>query len=94
MIGSFKDKDLENLYYKGRKAKRIPADIVKGTLRKLDILRESIDIKDLRIPPSNHLEALKGNLQGLHSIRVNRQWRIVFMWDNNRAYDISLMDYH
>jgi proteic killer suppression protein len=94
MIGSFKDKDIERLYYSGTKVKRIPVEITKGILRKLDIIRESTDINDLKVPPSNHLEALKGNLEGFYSIRVNRQWRLIFTWQENQAYDISLVDYH
>ncbi|MHC4873782.1 MAG: type II toxin-antitoxin system RelE/ParE family toxin [Planctomycetota bacterium] len=94
MIATFNDKDLEKLYYTGKKAKKIPADIVKVVLRKLDIIRESKDINDLKVPPANRLEALKGNLKGFYSIRVNRQFRIIFKWQNDTAYDVSLIDYH
>jgi proteic killer suppression protein len=68
-------------------------DMLKIALRKLDVLNAADKLDDLRSPPANRLEALKGNLAGFHSIRVNNQWRIIFRWDSG-AKDVSLVDYH
>jgi len=62
--------------------------------RKLRMLNNAIDVKDLMIPPSNNLEKLKGNLKAFYSIRVNSQWRLIFRWENGNAYDVQLIDYH
>lgn len=58
------------------------------------MLNQARDLVELRIPPSNHLEQLKGNMKGFWSIRVNRQWRIVFRWEEGRKRDVSIVDYH
>jgi toxin HigB-1 len=63
-------------------------------LRKLDVLTAAYRLTDLQMPPGNRLEALKGDLIGFFSIRVNDQWRLIFRWDNNNAYDVALVDYH
>jgi proteic killer suppression protein len=63
-------------------------------LRKLDMLNAAADLNDLNTPPGNRLEALKGDLKGFHSIRVNMQWRIIFKWRGGGAHDVSLIDYH
>lgn len=63
-------------------------------LRKLDYLSAAISLTDLRIPPGNRLEALKGNRDGQHSIRINRQWRICFCWHDGAAHDVEIIDYH
>ena len=96
MIESFKDKVLESFYYHGpsRKTRRIPADLHSVIRRKLDMLNSAHSLKDLKAPPSNRLESLKGDLKGYMSIRVNDQWRIVFRWSGNSAHDVSLTDYH
>ena len=96
MIGSFRDKALESLYYDGanKKTRRIPGDLRRVILRKVDMLELAVDLNDLRMPPANRLEALRGDLKGNYSIRVNRQWRIVFRWENDTAHDIRLVDYH
>jgi proteic killer suppression protein len=96
MIGSFRDADLEEFYYEGhgRRTRRIPTAIHKGLLRKLDQLFSAVDLRDLRMPPANRLEALKGDRKGRHSIRVSDQWRIVFRWEGDTAYDVELTDYH
>ncbi len=63
-------------------------------LRKLDMLEAAVSLEDLRIPPANHLEALKGDRAGQHSIRINDQWRICFVWRDGAAWDVEIVDYH
>ena len=96
MIGSFKDGDVEEFYYKGpgRRTRRIPAAIDKVLRRKLDQLFSAVDLRDLRVPPANRLEALRGDREGQHSMRVSDLWRIVFRWEGDTAYDVELTDYH
>lgn len=96
MIRSFGDRATEDLYH-GRatsRVRRIPADVVPRALRKLDMLRAAEELEDLRVPPGNRLEALRGDLRGFHSIRVNDQWRILFRWRDGHAWDVELVDYH
>jgi proteic killer suppression protein len=96
MIASFGDRATEDLYH-GRptaRARRFPADAVETALVKLDSLNGAASMLDVRSPPGNRLEALKGDMKGLHSIRVNHQWRIVFRWQGNDADDVRLTDYH
>ena len=96
MITSFADRATEGLYH-GRptsRARRFPADIVAAALVKLDSLNAAASMLDLRSPPGNRLEALRGDLKGLDSIRVNDQWRLVFRWQGNDAQDVRLTDYH
>lgn len=96
MIVSFGDRATEDLFH-GRPTSRIlrlPHDIVEMALIKLDMLNGAAAILDMKSPPGNRLEALKGDQKGFHSIRVNDQWRIVFRWENNNAHDVRLMDYH
>ncbi len=73
---------------------RFPPDVVEVALVKLDMLDAAAAMRDLRSPPGNRLEALRGRLAGRHSIRVNDQWRLVFRWEANNAHDVSLTDYH
>lgn len=96
MIVSFGDRRTEDLYHGVRSARvrRFPADLVRVAVRKLDMLNAAHALKDLRSPPANRLEALRGDLAGLHSIRVNDQWRIVFRWASDDAHEVRLMDYH
>jgi len=96
MIGSFRDADLEEFYYDGpgRRTRRIPASIHKVLRRKLDLLFGAADLRDLRAPPGNRLEALRGDREGRHSIRVSDQWRLVFRWEGDTAYEVELTDYH
>ncbi len=96
MISSFGHAATGDLFH-GRqtsRARRFPADIVSTALRKLDVLNAAAKLEDLKAPPGNRLEALKGDLQGLHSIRVNDQWRLVFRWADGRVEDVRLTDYH
>jgi proteic killer suppression protein len=96
VIASFHDTALESFYYAGpsRKSRRIPADLHAAIRRKLDRLNAALDLNDLRTPPANRLEALKGDRQGYHSIRVNDQWRIIFRWKGDAPHDVELIDYH
>jgi len=96
MIVSFGDSATEDLYHKRptSRARRFPQDIVDTALVKMDLLNGAAAVLDLRSPPGNRLEALKGDLKGLHSIRVNDQWRLVFRWEGSNAYELQLMDYH
>ena len=94
-IQSFRDSATADLYH-GRttsRVRRFPNDILKVALRKLDVLNAAHKLDDLRSPPANRLEALKGDLAGFHSIRVNAQWRIIFRW-NSGVQDVALVDYH
>ncbi len=96
MIQSFADpftRDIWNGVTNAR-TKSFPQDVLPAALRKLDMLNAAHDIKDLRVPPGNRLEALKGKLAGHHSIRVNDQWRIVFKWAPGGPVDVKITDYH
>jgi proteic killer suppression protein len=92
MITGFHDADTADLFRSG-KSKRFNA-IAKIALRKLDMIEAAMDIQDLRSPPGNRLEALRGNREGQHSIRINDQWRICFVWRNGNAHDVEIVDYH
>jgi toxin HigB-1 len=96
MIVSFGDRATEDLYHNRptSRARRFPQDVAGLALVKLDMLNGSAAVLDLRSPPGNRLEALKGDLKGFRSIRVNDQWRLVFRWEGNNALDVRLMDYH
>ena len=94
-IHSFRDGATEDLFHnrKTSRVRRFPPAILKVALRKLDVLNGAHRLNDLRSPPANRLESLKGDLAGFHSIRVNDQWRLIFRWDAG-VHDVSLMDYH
>lgn len=96
MIESFADKALERLYYSGSSSatRKMPSDLHRAIHRRLAYLHDATGIVDLRVPPANRLEALKGDLAGWHSLRVNDQWRIIFRWIDNAAQDVKLVDYH
>ena len=96
MIASFGDRATEDLYH-GRptaRARRLPHKVIDAALVKMDSLNGAASMLDLRSPPGNRLEALKGDLKGWHSIRVNDQWRLVFRWQGNDAHKVRLTDYH
>jgi toxin HigB-1 len=93
MIKSFGDKESEKIW-NGIRSKKLPSEIQDVARRKLRMINNAQDINDLRIPPANRLEKLKGDLQEYHSIRINNQWRILFKWINNDAYEIRIVDYH
>ncbi len=96
MIVSFGDPATEALYHgtADRRTRRFPRDIMKTAHRKLDMLAAAAVLGDLRVPPGNRLEALKGGLAGEHAIRVNDQWRLVFRWTPQGPADVRLIDYH
>jgi len=93
VIANFKDAGAKELYETG-KSRRIPADIQRVALRKLKYLNNAEDLTDLRVPPGNHLEMLGGNRQGQHSIRINDQYRICFVWKDAQFHDVEIVDYH
>lgn len=94
-IQSFADRYTEVFFETGELGKRVPwRSISKIVLRKIDMLHYASALNDLRSPPGNHLELLKGRLQGQYSIRVNQQWRIVFRWTDQGPVDVKVMDYH
>lgn len=96
MITSFGDRATEDLYHRRptRRARAFPADVQRAALRKLDVINGAHVLDDLRSPPGDRLEALRGDRAGQHSIRVNAQWRVVFRWSGRSAEDVSLVDYH
>ena len=96
MIVSFGDEATADLYH-GRKTNRVrrfPHDIQRVALRKLDVLNGARELIDLRSPPGNRLELLRGDRQGFYSIRVSDQWRIVFQWQDGQVTNVELIDYH
>lgn len=93
VIKLFGNKETEKIYL-GVVSRRYPPEIQQIARRKLKMLHASQNLKDLRIPPANRLEKLKGNLSSYHSIRFNQQWRIIFIWYENDALDVQLVDYH
>ena len=96
MIVTFGDRATEDLYHNRltSRARRFPPEIVGPALVKLDMVDAAGAIVDLSAPPGNRLEALRGELAGFHSIRVNQQWRIVFRWEDGNAHEVRLTDYH
>lgn len=78
----------------GVRSKYLPIEVQKVGRRKLRMINNSIDLKDLRIPPSNRLEKLSGDLKNYYSIRINKQWRILFQWNNGNAHEVEIVDYH
>jgi len=96
VIVSFGDEAAADRYHNRRanRVRRFPHDVTARALRKLDVLNAAHELLDLRSPPGNRLEALKGDWAGYHSIRVNDQWRIIFRWQGNNAYDVQILDYH
>jgi len=93
MIKSFLDKESEKFFITG-KSKKYPSDIFKTALRKLDYLNSAIILDDLKVPPANRLEKLQGNLKDFYSIRINKQYRVIFKFINGNAYDVQIIDYH
>jgi proteic killer suppression protein len=93
MIRNFVNPETETIWT-GRRSRKLPADIQAVALRKLRMLNQARVLDDLRIPPGNRLEALKGSRNGQHSIRINDQWRICFVWNEGGASDVEIVDYH
>lgn len=93
MIHDFRCNETEKIW-KGKGTRKFPANIQRGALRKLTQLSAAEKLGDLRVPPGNRLEALKGNRTGQHSIRINDQWRICFVWKDGHAHRVEIVDYH
>ena len=93
MIKAFDDRETEKIW-NGIMSKKLPIEIQDIARRKLRMLNSAQNLSDLRIPPANKLEKLKGILQEFYSIRINNKWRIVFQWIGNDAYEVKIVDYH
>ena len=93
MIKTYRDRDTEAVAQR-RRVGKFPQDVQRRAQRKLMILNNATTINDLRIPPGNRLEALSGDRRGQHSIRVNEQWRICFVWSEGEAHQVEIVDYH
>ena len=93
MIKSFGDKETEKVYQR-EFSKKFPIDVQKVGLRKLRMLNNSHSLQDLKAPPGNRLEKLRGEQKGQYSIRINEQWRVCFVWRKNDAYRVEITDYH
>jgi proteic killer suppression protein len=93
MIVSFRDKKTEGLFQR-LVSRELPPDIQHTALRKLRMLNRSISINDLRVPPANRLEKLRGDRERRYSIRINDKWRICFKWDGQNAHEVEIIDYH
>jgi proteic killer suppression protein len=93
MITSFRDEWLRAFFVDDRRSRRIPVELEDRLFRRLQMLDDATSDADLRAPPSNHFEKLRGNLSGHHSLRVNQRWRLVFLWDAGDASDVYLDDH-
>ena len=96
MIISFADKTTSDLYHgkSSGRVRKLLTQILESALYKLDVLNGAQNLDDLRSPPGNRLEVLKGNYLGFHSIRINAQWRNIFRWEDSDAHDVCVIDYH
>jgi proteic killer suppression protein len=96
MIESFGNALAEDLFEDrhSKTTRTFPGDLRRVARRKLLYLHDASELKDLRVPPGNRLERLKGNWSGFHSIRINKQWRVVFRWSGGNAFEIQVVDYH
>lgn len=93
MIQSFAERDTERLFQRER-VRRFPAELHRTMLRKLGLVDAAEQLEDLRIPPGNRLEKLKGDRAGQHGIRINDRWRICFRWKDGNAFEVEIVDYH
>ena len=93
MISSFKCKETQKIFDRSF-SKKLPQDIQKVAHRKLLMIDAAIDVNDLKVPPANHLEKLSGDRAGQYSIRVNKQYRVCFVWNGTNADDVEIVDYH
>ena len=93
MIRSFRDRDTQRLFDR-QPVRKLGADVQRVALRKLRQLDAAVTLDDLRVPPGNRLEKLRGDRRGQHSIRVNDQWRVCFRWAGADAHDVAIVDYH
>lgn len=96
VVVTFGDRATEDLFHGIRSARvrRFPSEILTAARRRLDQLAAAVRVEDMRIPPGNRLEALRGDLAGYYSVRVNDQWRVVFRWTESGPADVRLTDYH
>lgn len=93
MIASFRDPDTERVF-RGHRSRTLPPDLQRAAMRKLTYLHAASTLSDLRIPPGNRLELLRGSRAGQYSIRINDQWRVCFRWTAGKAHDVEIVDYH
>jgi proteic killer suppression protein len=93
VIKTIRDSETQKIFHRER-SRKLPPDIQQTAYRKLRYLNNAKDLNDLRVPPSNRLEKLKGDRAGQYSIRINQQWRICFEWKDNDAYEVEIVDYH
>jgi proteic killer suppression protein len=93
MIKSFRDKEAERIW-RGEVSRKLPRSIQQVARRKLRMLNNAQSLEDLKVPPANRLEALKGDRRGEHSVGINQQWRVCFRWKDGHAHDIAIVDYH
>ena len=93
MIQSFRCKETAKIFT-GRFSRKFPSNIQQRALNKLRLIATVTQLETLKVPPSNHLEALRGDRRGQHSIRINQQWRICFRWAEGTAHDVEIVDYH
>lgn len=93
MIISFGNRETEKIW-DGVVSKKLPTNIQNVARRKLRMINNALSINDLRIPPANRLEKLKGDDKKFHSIRINKQWRVIFVWKSSNAYEVAIVDYH
>jgi proteic killer suppression protein len=93
VIRSFKCKETEKIFNRIY-SKKFPIDIQRSAMRKLRMLNRAENLNDLKVPPGSRLKALRGNRKGQHSIRINDQWRICFLWQDRDALDVEITDYH
>ncbi len=96
MIESFGNRLAEDLFFdrRSRETRQFPPELLRAARRKVLYLHDAAVLEDLRVPPGNRLEALKGRWKGFHSIRINDQWRLVFRWEHGHAFDVAVVDYH
>ena len=96
MIESFGNRLAEDLFFdrRSRETRAFPPELMRLARRKVLYLHDAAELNDLRVPPGNHLELLKGRWKGYHSIRINDQWRLVFRWERGHAQDVTVVDYH
>jgi proteic killer suppression protein len=96
MIESFGSRLAEDLFFdrRSRETRAFPPELLRVARRKVLYLHDAAELDDLRVPPGNRLEPLKGRWKGYHSIRINDQWRLVFRWEQGHARDVTVVDYH
>jgi proteic killer suppression protein len=96
VIESFGNRLAEDLFFdrQSKETRRFPAELRRAARRKVLYLHDAAELGDLKVPPGNRLEAMRGEWKGFHSIRINDQWRVVFRWDRGNACDVAVLDYH